>query len=1160
MRATLSRLSVVAAAALTIAGLSVPGLAAGAAALPKSGPTHVSGSTVSAGPARFEVLTPTLVRMEYAADGRFEDGPTFNVVNRDLPTPRFRTAVENGVLTITTDRLTLRYREGSGPFTPENTSVALDSAGHQVVAHPSWPQAPGSCRFGTRCEAEDGVLNAGESVNYDHTGFTGRGFAADYGQTSASDTFTVSGVPADGDYTLQVRYANGAGVARTMTAQVNGSPAGTVQFAPTANWDTWGVTSLTVHLHAGTDTVGTLCADGDSCNANLDSAALTPAAADYPSTSTTPAPPADVPGQLGGWTRGLDAYTNQGGTDINAHQLHPGILNRQGWSLLDDTYTALRTPQGWTAPRPTHTGAYQDGYFFGYGLAYQQALRDLRAITGPAVMLPKWASGVWFSEYKAFSSSDYENQLIPAFRQHDVPIDNLVVDTDWKSPQQWDGWNWNPNLFPDPQAFLDWAKQQHLQVALNVHAGIDGSDPKFPQTQQTAQGALQRAAQCFSPTCYRFNWSDPDQAKAWFDLHHPFEQQGVRQWWLDWCCTDSYVGTPGLTPDSWINELYAKNLDAQGLRGFNLARIGASFEDFRGAPASGPWGEHRSTVHFTGDTDPTWDTLAYEAHLSQDEASIGLPYISEDIGSFKGKHLPDDLYTRWVQLGAFQPILRLHSDHGDRLPWQYGAGQQGAADALRLREALVPYTYALDWQAHQTGLPLTRALYLDYPALDAAYTHPGEYLYGPDVLVAPVTTPGAVATQNVWFPPGRWTDYFTGATYTGPSTATLQVPLNRMPVFVKSGGIVPEQPGRANVDANGTQPLDLKVYAGGDGSFTAYDDAGDGLGYQHGQYAETPLHYRTPGNGATSTLTIGAAQGSYPGQPASRSYTVELADVSAPHVVRLDGRPLPTTSAAASDPGWWYDASTATLHVRTSALSTGRAHTVAQSGGRAVSRPQSAAVALTIDPATPTTLDSGASTTVTTTVANSGPDAINDAQVTLTAPPGWTVTPASAVVGTVASGASARQSWTVTAPDTGQASTATLQATVTYADANTGAPGTVTTDQGPPSNLPPVISSLDPASAAAGQQVTIHGSNFGATQADPSTDYVLLTDGGTSWGAPYDGAEFHIDSWSNTAITFTVPEPSGPGGVWHVTPGDTAGVTVTTDAGSSNTATLKITG
>jgi len=442
------RLPRAAGAAVLVVALAVP--LAGAA------PASAAPSrTVLDGPARFEVLTPTLVRMEYAADGHFEDGATFNVVDRDLPVPKFHTSKDNGWLMITTDRLTLRYREGSGPFSATNTAVTVSVAGQPVTGHPTWPAPPGQCAFGTRCEAEDGRISGGESVNYDHTGFTGRGFTADYGQVSASDAWTVTGVPTDGDYLLQLRYANGAGQSRTLTASADGAAAGHVTLPPTANWDTWGTTSIPVHLKAGSNVVTTTCAEGDGCNVNLDSAAITPAGATYPTTTTTAAPPADEPGQLGGWTRGLDAYPNQAGTDVHAYQLHPGILNRQGWSLLDDTYTALRTADGWATPRPARAGAYQDGYLFGYGHDYQQALKDLRAITGPSDMLPEKAFGVWFSEFNAFTTSQYENELIPAFAQHDVPLDNLVVDTDWKSPQQWDGWNWNPALFPDPQAFLD---------------------------------------------------------------------------------------------------------------------------------------------------------------------------------------------------------------------------------------------------------------------------------------------------------------------------------------------------------------------------------------------------------------------------------------------------------------------------------------------------------------------------------------------------------------------------------------------------------------------------------------------------------------------------------------------------------------------------------
>src|SRR5436190_4584391 len=384
----------------------------------------------------------------------------------------------------------------------------------------------------------------------------------------------------------------------------------------------------------------------------------------------------------------------------------------------------------------------------------------------------------------------------------------------------------------------------------------------------------------------------------------------------------------GLTPDSWINELYAEDIDAEGLRGFALARLGSSFEDYRGSTAPGAWGAHRTTVHFTGDTEPTWDSLAFEVKMSAAEGAIGEPYVSHDIGSFKGKHLPDDLYARWVQFGAFQPVLRLHSDHGDRLPWEYGAGQAPAAEALRLREALVPYTYTLARQAVATGIPLVRALYLDYPDLAAAYDHPGEYLYGPDVLVAPVTTPGQIATEDVWLPPGRWVDYFTGATFEGPTTATMKVPLDRMPVFVRAGAIVPEQPQMSHVGAQPLSPLRLKVFSGASGSFTLYSDAGEGLGYRRGEYAETPISYGE--HGTASHLTIRRGRGHYPGQLADRAYDVDLVDLSAPDRVTVDHRQLPHVTSGDARPGWSYDAATATVHIHTASLPTSDTHTIAQ--------------------------------------------------------------------------------------------------------------------------------------------------------------------------------------------------------------------------------------
>jgi hypothetical protein len=213
-----------------------------------------------------------------------------------------------------------------------------------------------------------------------------------------------------------------------------------------------------------------------------------------------------------------------------------------------------------------------------------------------------------------------------------------------------------------------------------------------------------------------------------------------------------------------------------------------------------------------------------------------------------------------------------------------------------------------------------------------------------------------------------------------------------------------------------------------------------------------------------------------------------------------------------------------------------------------------------LDPPTPTTLDAGQSTSVSATVDNAGPGPISSVQASLSAPAGWTVTPSGTTpVGSVPAGGSATVHWQVTAPSgaSGQQFTAALTATASYVSDANGSADTVVTSQGPPALLPPHIDSVQPTSAAAGDVVTLSGENFGATQ---GSSYLLFVDGGTSWGAPYDGAEFHVDSWSDTKITFTIPTPSGPGGIWHVSPGDTTTVNVNTAAGTSNTEQIAITG
>jgi hypothetical protein len=740
------------------------------------------------GPARFEVISPTLIRLEYAADGSFEDRPTLTVPARGFRPPPFQTRVHKGVREIRTSSVVLRYRLGTGSFSPRNLRLKIETPTTTRRVRPGFPAPP----------------------------------------PSPSSAPAPAVVPPNPD----------------------------------------------------------------------------------------PDPSPVTAGNLGGWYRGLDGQSGP-------VPLHDGLLSTDGWYVLDDTTSPLLIDGGrWYAERPARGDAYQDGYLFAYGDDYAGALADFRDLTGPAPLLPRKAFGNWFSRYMGYSETDYHH-LLDRFRSNRVPLDVLIVDTDYKWPNHWDGWQWTQVFFENPSRFLNWAHSQGLDVTLNVHPSISTDDPSFAAADAAAGGLIDGGDRCraFLPdpdaVCAVWDWARPAHVASYFSLHAPFEQAGVDSWWLDYCCDESRAVAAGLTPDTWINALYAQRERDRGLRWLPLTRIGSSVFDY-GAASAGAWAEHRSAIHFTGDTYDTWAMLDFQTRFTAAEGGIGLPYVSHDIGSFHGDELPDDLYVRWIQSGFVQPILRLHSDHAPRLPWEYG-GRAGeiAALFLRLRESYVPYLYTLARQAYDDGLPIARAMYLGWPDRKEAYRFDRQYMLGDELLVAPVAAPGDPARKRVWFPPGDWVDVFTGEVHSGPRAETLSVPLERMPVFARAGAIVPRQEYSDYTGRGAPDPLILNVYAGADGRFSLYEDEGVGFGYQRASYARTPLRWDEATGAAT--LTIRRAHGHYPGEPTARSYSVRVSGVEEPSGVTVDAG-----AGAAEIDDFSYDPDARLLTVETPALSTRR--------------------------------------------------------------------------------------------------------------------------------------------------------------------------------------------------------------------------------------------
>ncbi|MEN6356112.1 MAG: TIM-barrel domain-containing protein [Armatimonadota bacterium] len=428
------------------------------------------------------------------------------------------------------------------------------------------------------------------------------------------------------------------------------------------------------------------------------------------------------------------------------------------------------------------------------------------------------------------------------------------------------------------------------------------------------KGPVMLTAKAGMPNVY-FNLARKQDAKLWMDYHNSIMDDGVDFWWID----GDYARMDGLNSQMWTNKVY---YDAQqqhtGKRTLIFSRYG------------GP-GSHRYPAFFTGDAYSNWKTLTSEIPFTIKAGNTLAPYVTHDISGFFDKLTDDfELYARWVEFGALSPMLRLHSAHENpvegnvRLPWVYGKqGTDLCRKFFKLRYSLIPYYYTLGRQAYETGMPIVRGLYLEYPDIEQAYRF-DEYLLGESILVAPITSPGTngTATRDIYLPPGGWVDYFSGKVYNGNQTISYECPLDGMPIFVKQGSIIPKQPDMDYTSQKPVDPLILDVYPGRSTSFTLYEDDGSSLDYKNGKFARTAVTLKQDAKKNEYTVTIGPAKGRYAGQPQSRSYLITMRLGQRPQRVIADGKSL--AEGKSDTQSWQWDEvnKLATIKLQTSSIST----------------------------------------------------------------------------------------------------------------------------------------------------------------------------------------------------------------------------------------------
>lgn len=744
--------------------------------------TVEDGNSIIIGNARFSLITPYLIRLEYSAAKKFEDRPTIRAVNLPEPIKIKSVKQENNRIIVESENIRVKYLPGEGSFSAKNLAISWK------VGNMSGGWKPGN---------EDFHNLGGMFTSLDH---------ADRG--------------------IIAKGVHPAGLN-------NEERLGELNLWPI--W--WGALSSLAKKSGNGITWFT--------------------------------PEYIVKYRFDMLPDSLKKEIN------NRLKFPPGILSQSGYFILNESHSAFFNHEtGWI--EPPSSGNYQNLYFFAYGRDYSRGLKDFVSLCGTIPLIPRWAYGSWYSVYQNLRAGDYK-EIVSQYHKYKLPIDVLVVDMDWHR-NGWYGWDWNKKNFPDPAKFIRWVHLQGLKITLNLHCErMEIKDSHFVPFGRELGLDVEKYRK--ENKGYVFDFTKEKVAKAFFKtMLVPDEKMGVDFWWTDvW---ENRTEKSGVNEVLWTNHLFHTHAEKDlKKRGLVLCRYSGI-------------GSHRYPAFFSGDAASQWEILKHEIDVSARGGNVGVNYLSHDLGGFKGavpgENLPlvnPELYVRWMQFGALNPIMRIHSDHGVREPWKYGEKVlEIVRQAYRLHVSLVPYFYHLSRTTFNEGIPILSPLYLYYPNDGEAYHHPAEYLIGDKILVAPVCQPGNI--RSVYLPSGRYYSLADNKTYQGPVNLNMYVYLDKIPIFIKAGSILPRQKFTERVGSSVPDTLVLDIYPGGDDQLNLYEDDGESLEYRSGGFSRLPVILKSEKR--KIILSVKPITGSYRNMPIQRYFEIRINFVEEPTKVKFD--------------------------------------------------------------------------------------------------------------------------------------------------------------------------------------------------------------------------------------------------------------------------------
>jgi len=570
--------------------------------------------------------------------------------------------------------------------------------------------------------------------------------------------------------------------------------------------------------------------------------------------------------------RGATIELAQNNTDVAI----PLLVSSKGYALLWNTasltYVDNRFPLELTFS--SIAGEAVD-YYFLYGPDMDAIIHEYRSMTGHAPMLPKWAYG-FFQSKDRYVSLDEIRQIAGRYREEHIPLDTMVQDWFWWKTEGDAEFNAN---YHDVAGDLDTLHKDHVHTMISVWGLLDPASDTYKTLD---------AEHLLVPDAHVYDASNPAARDIyWKRLPGQLLAQGWDAFWLDSAEPEEYW--PHMGDGILRNKRLSIGNGAEYTNVFPLLHtlgVQAHWKETTDRKRvflltrSAFLGQQRvgATV-WSGDVYSTYWGLSHQVTAGLNFALSGYPYWTTDIGGYwppyKGslkKPEYQELYARWFEFGTFCPVFRTHGHRPHNEIWNYDKVEPTLIRYDKLRYRLIPYIYSLAWKVTSEDYTIQRPLVMDWPSDEKTWNVGDQFMFGPAILVNPVLEAGAVR-RRVYLPASpAWYDFWTGESKLGGIKIDADSPLDRLPLYVRAGSIVPLGPEIEYADQNPGGPIELRIYKGADGTFALYEDSGDSYEYDRGQHSIIPMHW----DDQSGALTIGAREGTFPEMVDKRVFRIVL--------------------------------------------------------------------------------------------------------------------------------------------------------------------------------------------------------------------------------------------------------------------------------------------